>query len=209
VVKQAQAEAQRQLLEQMEDSNKAQAIVQLKEKLLLMEHESTARATELAELRALVAKKDDDLVGLENRLVEAGEMRESEREELESARSLEAAKSAEQQKATEEATRMASVLQAEQARLVEEYGKMQKEMDERAQAAAKRFLNLMMNRTLAHAFAKLRLYAEKRKFFGGKWADFVEYQQGQLSMKLRKVRHCGHMHALAHLLLSSELMDLL
>ena len=170
----------------MEDANKAQAIEQLKEKLVLMEHEDTAQTAELEDLRKLVAKKDEDLAGLEHRLVEAGEMHESEREQLESARSSEAEKSAAHQKATEEAAQMAASLEAEQARLAAEFGKMQTAMQERAQAAAKRFLNLMMNRSLADTFAKLKAHVEKRKSFASKWAEMVEYHQGKLAMKLRK-----------------------
>lgn len=110
-------------------------------------------------------------------------MHESERTALESARNDEAEKSAAHQKATEEA---AAALKAEQARLAVEYGKMQTELEKRAHGAAKRFLNLMMNKALANAFAKLKSHVAQRIFLKRKWAEMVEYHQDKLKMKLRK-----------------------
>ena len=186
VIEQAQEDARKRLEEQLEDANKAQAIEHLKEKLALVENESIAKASELAELRKLVNQKNENIAGLENRLVESGEMHESERAKLESARELEVAKSAEQQKMSEEAARMAEVHAVERQRMAEEYDKVQVQMQERAQATAKRFVNMMTNKALSDAFAKLKAHTQQRLRLNAKWAEFVEYQQSKLAIKLRK-----------------------
>lgn len=186
VIQHAQEDAQKRFEEQMEDTNKAQVIEHLKEKLALVENEGATKGAELEELRKLVDKKNQDIVGLEKRLVEAGEMHESERAKLESAREAEAEHTAEQQKASEEAARMAEVHAKERQRLAEEYEKVQAQMYERAQATAKRFITTMTNRVLSDAFAKLRSHVQMRINLNHKWADFVTYLHSKLAVKFRK-----------------------
>ena len=169
----------------MEDTSKAQVIEHLKEKLALVENEGTAKGAELEELRKLVDKKNQDIAGLEERLVEAGEMHESERAKLESARKIEA-QNLLSSKSEQEAARMAEVHAKERQRMAEQYERVQAQMQERAQATAKRFITTMTNRLLSNAFAKLKSHVQMRVNLNYKWADFVAYLQSKLVVKFRK-----------------------